>query len=79
MNPLEVSWARFKSLKDTNSWTIYYIQYGSTSYSLWTGTNNYQLRANVENADKTDFVDNYKTNATPVACEGDALTYIVIF
>jgi len=74
-----IDWARFKSLKDTNSWTIYYKAHGSSSYSLWTGTGNHQLRSVIEGADKTDFEDNYKTGATAVACEGDALSRLLTF
>lgn len=74
-----VDWARFKSLKDTNSWTIYYKTQGSTAYRVWCGTNNHQLEAIIESTDKTDFENNYKTGATVVACEGDAISRIVTF
>jgi hypothetical protein len=76
---ITVDWARFESLSDTNSWTMYYKAHGSTSYSLWCGTSNHQLRCMVEGADKTDFDDNHKTGSTSVACEGDALTRLITF
>lgn len=74
-----IDWARFKSLKDTNSWTMYYKAQGTTAYRLWCGTDNHVLDCTIEGADKTDFEDNYKTGATSTACEGDAMSRILTF
>jgi hypothetical protein len=74
-----INWARFKSLVDTKSWTIYYKAHGSSSYSLWTGNNNHQLRTTPEGSDKTTFENDYKSEATSVTCEGDALSRIITF
>jgi len=76
---ISIDWARFKSLSDTNSWTMYYQAQGSTSYCVWAGTVNHQLETIIEGSDKTDFEDNYKTGATVVTCRGDALSRIVTF
>lgn len=77
---LSTSWARTKSLKDTNSWTFYYFKNNSAPhYTVIAGTANYQLVCPIREADATDFSDNYKSAATEVASTWDALSYLVTF
>lgn len=77
---LSTSWARTKSLKDTNSWTFYYFKNNSLlRYTVITGTANQQLVCSLKDADATDFEDNYKSGATEVVSTWDAFTYLVTF
>ena len=76
---IRIDWSRFKTLVDDNSWTVYYKLQGSTGVRAWAGTNNHQLHVILEGSNKDDFDDNYKSGATVVGCEGDALSRIITF
>lgn len=76
---IRIDWARLKSLKDTNSWAMFYKLQGTTGVSVWCGTENHQLACTISGTKKDDFDDNYKSGATTVGCEGDALSRIITF
>lgn len=70
-------WATLKVIKTLYSIPLYYVQDGAT-YTVLEGTLYHQYWTVLkESADITDFVSNYKTAATAVLSEDDAISRIL--
>jgi len=76
-----IKWADLKTLKNANSWQLYYIEQKNLaevvdSYIVVTGNVNNQYHTKCQLTDKTDFETNFKSASTKVDLIPEAISQI---